>query len=243
MQMKTDPNCVWPESECVMWRYMDFTKFVYMLEYKSLFFTSIKNLDDKYEGRATKETLNKIVRIQDKTTRNLGKIILTAQYQFIKTLYVNCWAKSNNEISTMWKSYASTPYSLAIKSTFSRIQRSFTERKRGNLFGSLIKYKDYDKDYFEPDNVLNLSIHKRKEFESEREFRIMYHCPLSMLGYDPIPLGQNFKVNLDQLITEVVLGPNTKPWFGDLIRHLLKKHSLDKKVSNSRIDADPRHDI
>lgn len=262
MHLEPHPDCDWPENhECVVWRYMDFTKFVYMLECKSLFFTSIKNLDDKYEGMPTRIASGLIGLIPDENMRNMHIEALGLMPQLTKIIYVNCWTKSNNEIATMWKSYANTSYSLAIKSTFGRIQKSFTENKRGRLFGSLIKYKDYDGDYFEFGSLFNCVTHKRKEFESESEFRVMYEYPWDVLYPDTtqsrsdqpkeldlkrlnnMPRGLDLKVNLDLLITEVVLGPNTKPWFEDLVRLLLKKHSLNKKISNSRIDADPRHDV
>ena len=135
------------------------------------------------------------------------------------------------------------------------------ESEHGRLFCSLIKYKDYDEDYFPFGSLFNCVTHKRKEFESESEFRVIYQYPWDMLDSDTtqsrsdqpreldlklldnMPSGLDLKVNLDLLITEVVLGPNTKPWFEDLVRLLLKKHSLNKKVSNSRVDADPRHDV
>lgn len=39
-----------PPSEAILWRYMDFTKFVSLLEKSALFFARADKLDDPFEG-------------------------------------------------------------------------------------------------------------------------------------------------------------------------------------------------
>ncbi len=40
-----------PENNPKIWRYMDFTKFMDMLDKESIFFTRSDKFDDKFEGR------------------------------------------------------------------------------------------------------------------------------------------------------------------------------------------------
>ena len=41
-----------------IWRYMDFTKFLSFIDKKTLFFTRVDQLEDKFEGRFTKYFFN-----------------------------------------------------------------------------------------------------------------------------------------------------------------------------------------
>ena len=45
------PTCVQPENETVkVWRYMDFTKLISLIDSQCLFFTRADKFDDPFEG-------------------------------------------------------------------------------------------------------------------------------------------------------------------------------------------------
>ena len=44
-----------------IWRYMDFTKFLSFIDKKTLFFTRVDQLEDKFEGRFTKSFFNPVI--------------------------------------------------------------------------------------------------------------------------------------------------------------------------------------
>lgn len=41
-----------------VWRYMDFTKFIYFLHTDKLFFSRVDKLSDSFEGSSPKEVIN-----------------------------------------------------------------------------------------------------------------------------------------------------------------------------------------
>jgi hypothetical protein len=47
--------------------------------------------------------------------------------------------------------------------------------------------------------------------------------------------GKYFKVNLDKLIDEVVVGPYCPKWQFDIIKDILDKYGVRKKVKRSRL--------
>ena len=55
------PNCIEPENENIkIWRFIDFSKFVSMLINNSLYFSGLKNMKDRFEGRYSNITLEKM---------------------------------------------------------------------------------------------------------------------------------------------------------------------------------------
>ena len=47
-----------PTDEAILWRYMDFTKFVSLLDKQALFFASITSLEDPFEGSLPVANMN-----------------------------------------------------------------------------------------------------------------------------------------------------------------------------------------
>ena len=92
-----------------IWRYIDFTKFVSLLDTKALFFTRADMLGDPYEGstsyfnKANWPIIYKdkilIESLHSATSHNAWK----RQWTF-----VNCWHMNEIESAAMWKLYAQT---------------------------------------------------------------------------------------------------------------------------------------
>jgi len=85
-------------------------------------------------------------------------------------------------------------------------------------------------------------IHKRIQFEDERELRsILIKTPVQSGSFEikNLPNGHNVVVDLNMLIERVVLAPDSPDWMVNLIQRLLAKFSLQKTVSKSEIDEFP----
>ena len=50
------PFCTPPPDDAVLWRYMDFTKFVSVLDKRALFFSAADKFGDPFEGSISKGT-------------------------------------------------------------------------------------------------------------------------------------------------------------------------------------------
>jgi len=165
-----------------IWRYMDFYKFVSILEYNSLFFPNIKCLKkfDKMEGFLP---------------NNVAKYIshpslLYALKEARKTLFVNCWHINKIESYAMWKTYLNNNEGIAIQSTFERLKNSLAGYEKDIFFGK-VKYI-YSNDIknkliWEPKiNAFNLVLNKRKSFE--------YISGVIFLGSNLLFLGSNLDI-------------------------------------------------
>jgi hypothetical protein len=160
-----------PEDEDVrIWRYMDFTKFVSMLENQGLFFPCAENLGDPFEGSfsSVNKNLRPLIRkhsskfIEDSDVGELVKKLRS-------WVAISCWHMSNHESAGMWKLYAKTPEAVCIQSTFNRLRRCLPS----NVEIGTVHYVDYLSDWIPESHLLAPFMYKRMSFEHEREIRAL----------------------------------------------------------------------
>lgn len=140
----------------VVWRYMDFTKFLSMLQYKALFFCSCALMQkmDPFEGEYPKNNL--------KNLRNKKAFIqLPKEYsqkpsvyrrKFLENVGINCWHANDTENAAMWKVYLSSKDGIAIKSTIKNLKESFNLNNEDIVYIGNIHYNDYDANDINMDN-------------------------------------------------------------------------------------------
>ena len=201
----------------LIWRYMDFTKFVDMLHNSSLYFTRADCFEDIFEGSLThlsKEFIEK--RIIEMKNRNIFPETFDAE--LIRTITparnekaINCWHMNDFESAAMWKLYLQSNEGIAIQSTFSKLKKAVTESDLIVLIGT-VNYIDYDKEVINPFNGFNSFLHKRKSFEHEKELRVILWDKMKT-NKDLVDLsnktGCHIKIPLEELIENVYVSPNS----------------------------------
>jgi hypothetical protein len=80
-------------------------------------------------------------------------------------------------------------------------------------------------------------LHKRREYEWEKEVRVILMDETSAL---PRPTGRYMPCDLNALIDEVYVAPGSSEWFREDIAALLTLFGLTKPVLTSRIDDKPQ---
>ena len=135
MVFKKHPVFKKPENEnAKIWRYMDFTKFVSMLDTKSLYFTRIDLLEDKFEGSVPKSFYSSMssekiemlkafypksyksrIKKSEKTALKKSKKNLEINLARRKWTFVNCWHVNEDESAAMWKLYLKSNEGVAIQ--------------------------------------------------------------------------------------------------------------------------------
>ena len=232
-----------PAPDTVLWRYLDFTKFVSLLDRSALFFAQADTLGDPFEGSLSKATELRYASQYLDQCRNkekeLQKFRQTLQNlkQFVG---VSCWHANDYESDAMWKLYGAET-GVAIKTNCQAMKDSITD-KADVLIGQ-VNYIDYDKPVGAPDaslkNLLTLYLHKRKHFEHEREVRALTHDIPPENGTldlsDPVwdGGGKYCTVDFNKLVEEVVVSPLAAPWFVELIQSVSCKYGLDVPVRKS----------
>jgi hypothetical protein len=237
-----------PDPSIAIWRYMDFTKFVSMLETNCLFFSRADHLGDPFEGSFSKgnELLRPIVykELYDQiepamvTQINVNKAEL-AKWQRQWT-FINCWHMNPAESAAMWKLYAKSNEAIAIKSSYFRLANAVDE----HTYVGTVEYIDFEHDWLPEGNTFYPFVHKRLSFAHEREVRaLITQFPTSDQGIDfkaaAPDVGLERKVDLATLIEQVYVAPTSPAWFRSLVTQVCKRYSLEKPVLQSSLDAQP----
>jgi hypothetical protein len=133
-----------------VWRFLDFAKFVDMLERKALFFSSVMAFDDPYEGKLPSSFARLILADEIFVEDKRGKDgFVSIRKRLIKSMgkrssFVNCWYLGEYESDGMWQLYSNKERGIAIRSTFKRLVKSIEEDTNPILIEK-VKYIDYDK--------------------------------------------------------------------------------------------------
>lgn len=229
-----------PEDENIsVWRYMDFTKFVSLLDKKAIYFSRADKLSDKFEGSLSITTISErknIYTARGWTDWEGLSMERTRMFQNSRReIFLNCWYMNQYESAAMWKLYVKNNEGIAIRSTFARLRDSFFPTSQ-EIFLGKVKYVDYQNCLIDEDNIFYAYMHKRQSFEYEHELRAGLIKRFE--GAAP-PAGLYIPCNLDALVEAVYVSPESSSWFKDLVVSILDKYALQKEIHCSSLDDDP----
>lgn len=246
-------DIVSPSDNIPLWRYMDFSKFVALLEKQSLYFCRgdiLRNMDP-YEGSYTKSELE----FFDRQEQLLKKEFPLDQYDFnysnnhsrdlsLGTTYINCWHRNDHESIAMWRVFISSNTGVAIKTDLNSLTQSFrlTEKE---IYAASIQYIDHAEDNIRYiANTLVPLTRKNQSYEYEQEVRLMFmHFDSSpkykewiingRRGFSVLPSeisGFDIPVDLNDLIHSIYIDPKADQWFIELVERVFNtykaKHNL-----------------
>ena len=235
------------EDDAKIWRYMDFTKFVSILDRRALFFVrsdklsvghegsysycDVKARCDEYKGDAAEAYLKRL----PKVARDLREAI-----------FINCWHLSTYESEAMWNLYAKNEESIAIQSTYKKLKECFDSSSE-TIFIGKVSYIDYDTERMPKGNLLYPFVHKRKNYEHEKELRaVIMKLPSEkgrVISPNQVISGSGLYVNIDidKLIECVYVSPKASDWFYDLIKSIIIKSDYGFDVLKSDLCRSPRY--
>lgn len=223
-----------------VWRYLDFTKFVSLLQNDGIFFPSVASLHDPFEGSFARG--NQILRpLVYKHMPNEFGISASEIIQRLRhCVAASCWHINEHESAGMWKLYAKTNEAVCIQSTFRKLRDCLGEDVRVGT----VRYVDYETEWIPESNPLAPFLYKRKSFEHEREVRAV--IPLEDLKQilrgkvAEKSSGVWRKVDLNGLIEHVHVAPDAPDWFAALVEKVTKKYGYQQStVVKSSLASSP----
>jgi len=241
-----------PDDENIkIWRYLDFTKFVSLLDKKALFFPRADKLPDPFEGSYSKANIKLRPEIYKEISAHALSQIPNIFERFRKFVIINSWHMNEYESAAMWKLYLKTDEGVAIQSTFKQLTRSFDNYVERNVFIGKVKYIDYETDWLPEGNAFYPFLHKRKSFIHERELRaIIVRLPYRKkksgeeatnidFNLEPFDTGAYIPVDLETLIEKIYVSPTAAKWFSDLVKSIVSRYDLNKEVIQSSLAEGP----
>ncbi|UQN30272.1 DUF2971 domain-containing protein [Brachybacterium kimchii] len=233
-----------------VWRYMDLSKYLDLLQTSELHMTRVDTMVDQWEG--VYGQANAAVRpfIYGAEIANVVSHSLRAAKRHARThFYLNCWNIGRNESDALWHQYASGPVGVALKSTIGRLKESLPSRGGPAMFGSTVKYVDYDETFIPEDNILGSLIHKREHFQHENEYRLIANWEPEVFkvengiavesASDDPPKVLRVPVDLAVLIEQVYVSPEAHDWQRAVVERVSSKYRADLRVVRSRMASGP----
>ena len=219
-----------------VWRYMDFAKFIDLLDSEELYFTRPDRFEDKFEGSLSHEAWE-MLRL------NQGEAEVTNRVNALKNsaykhLRISCWHMNDSESIAMWKLYLTANDGVAIQTTFKKLE-SVLQMLPYEFMLYPVSYVNYDVNFQNADNMLKPFYFKRNGFVHESELRAITFINTTKVE-KIIDDGLKIKVPLTELIENVYVSPHAPFWLLDLITRISnERFGIELNILKSRLSELP----
>lgn len=216
-----------------LWRYMDLSKFISLLEKNALWLARADTFRDRHEGRFPSEMRKIIERAYASFDENDGGIVKDAddfQDYLTKNTFINCWHKNSEENMVMWEIYARHSNSVAIQTSAGLISDNLTCGIQGHSL--ILKSVDY-RPLKEISGVLRYEecfFLKRPHFKFENEVRL---CLDTYSKFNPIknnPYGHYIDISCNSFIEKILVHPDSQDWFIDVVSSIVNKYQIKAPI-------------
>jgi hypothetical protein len=257
-----------PQETQSLWRYMDFSKFVALMQTKNLFFSPLTRLeDDPWEGLPSKKNFDPelIVRIQDvgpsSTDGSIveGNLPTNIRFASLKNLFgdhlddfleekkQSAFKLRNLFSVSCWHmndDESDSQWKIYGSSPCAlAIVTSFKRLREAiidshDVYGSKVIYYNPSKTPIPEGNAFLPVMFKRQAFIHEREFRLI-NCNFELINSKTPPTGIPIAVDLDKLIESVVISPRAPQWFTDVVERFITDSGFSIPISKSNLLESP----
>lgn len=228
-----------PKPSTKFWRYMDFTKFVSMLEKDKLFFAFANKMSDSFEGGYSRGN----EQLRDQVYKALGPFEITAKEtkRRRENTALSCWHANEHESAAMWQLYSSANESICIQTTFKQLRNCMP---KGVDIGE-VQYIDYETEWVPERHPVLPFLYKRISFEHEREYRAV--CDVSQKNvrkssdFEITESGVWVDARPAEVIQQIIVAPHVRPWFRELVEQVVARYELGISVEPSALEIRPTH--
>lgn len=210
-----------------LWKYMDFWKFLNLLETNSLYFSNAENLGDNNEGRFPKEVFEMMLQ---KNAEHYTFLKNELENKLRKETLISSWTYRKNESFAMWKMYSKDKMGVTIKTDLDSLKKSFHKTDRIIHIGEVTYYNKEKFDY----SFTNLNyafLNKLDYYNFEKEIRCISSCRL-----DEVAECKLVEVDLNELLKTIYISPNSKPEYKKLLELLKKQYNLNFNIEFSEVN-------
>ena len=161
---------VTPKDSAALWRYMDFTKYVSLLQLSALHFAQADLLGDPFEGaRSRMNLLLRPALYENKIPDEAFEWFDDYSRRLRTSTFINCWHESTHESAALWKLYAPDGQGIALQTTCGRLKECL--ETEDTVYIGRANYVDFDNTFIPERNSLAPFTYKRREYAHEHEVR------------------------------------------------------------------------
>lgn len=226
-----------------LWRYFKTERFLELLQSNYLYFASVRQFDDPFEGAVA--VLPPGFSVDPRYTElEFGEKAFEELRRLTK---VSCWHRASYESEAMWQLYAGSGKGVAVRTNADRIRaaakpfRLKPEYRHEDLWAGNVNYVDLLKERLRV-SMMDRFWYKHMAFAWEREFRLAVSVRMAEEFGVQVPENE-VKVEFDvpQLIERIYLGPLLSETDAEAIRDAAKAHGLEDRIRVSSMLGTPRY--
>ena len=242
------------DQSVTIWRYMDASKFEWLVANERLFMPSASHLGDPFEGTTPDGELEwwKREAANADTAEKRGIIeynrsFLSRMAQALRNhYYVGCWHMNSHENSAMWGCYTTSSEAVAVKTSYAALRAALP----AYVEMGVVRYIDYATGRLPSMNMFEYIMHKDNYYGFEQEVRAVGTPPaVKELGLgdfttnhfelEAIPgfLVYAPPVDIEKLIHGVVLHPDASADFTRKVADLCTAKNLPSPERSRRTRA------
>ena len=155
--------------------------------------------------------------------------------------YISCWHMNNTESEAMWKIYCPSNQGVAIQTTYNKLKKSLRENDK-DIFIGMVRYLEYDKDFFQIGNTFAPFMHKRSSFSFENEVRALKQLYQGFKQKEmELPLGIEIEWNISEVIDHIYINSYSEKWYSEVIKAVVRAFApeLESKIMWSILKSTP----
>jgi hypothetical protein len=225
-----------------LWRYLSFSKFLWLLQNKKLWLARADTLNDPWELALAGDQLEHV--ILRRPIRPLGTITPEEPIRerakrinklWRETTYISCWASAEHESYALWKIFCQSNDGVAISTPTRRLRRSL-----GEVPLYIVEYCEPGYEIKLPD-ALALATKKRLMFDYEREVRAIATNDTSDPNLTKMEFGFTYDIDPEKLITSIAVHPEAGNTLMDIVVRAVSDYApgLADKVTWSAMREPP----
>lgn len=230
-----------PSVDDGVWRYMDLARYLSLLEDSALHFARADQMADMWEGSYGPRN-HELRPVLYGEHYEMMQASAPSRRQFMRQrFHMNCWHLAEFESAAMWDIYQREGRGVAIRSTWGALTSSIIAER--DVFGARVKYVDYHKTFIPERNAFDAFLYKRESFSHEREVRLLMMTglggPQSSNPPEPEVPVLPVVVDLQKLVHDVFVAPNSPQWIGDVVEKVTARYGYGFTVRQSDLAKDP----
>jgi len=238
MNTKIDLKTINLSDDEKLWRYMDISKFISMLDSNAIWLARVDTVKDKHEGRFH-DDMRKMIDAAYRNFSDTDKSPIENADDFqdylVKNTFISCWHKNFDENMVMWEIYGRDNSSLAVQTTVGRI-RSNIDTSKLNGWSLIMKDIDY-KNADEVQGVIKYEecfFRKRRHYVYEREVRISLDKYNKDAPIKNTPYGYLLPCKLNLTIENILVHPDCEDWFLKVVESICNKYKICAPISRGK---------
>lgn len=225
----------------IVWRYMSFSRFMWLLQKQALWFSRVDRLDDEWEMALAGAQLDHALSRHPPTPlgapegeSGLDRAKRIAAH-WRRTTFVNCWSGFGPESHALWRIFCGPTEGVAIRTTLKALKDSVPEMEAVR-----VQYREPGVFRVTPTRQELVSV-KRKSFEYETEIRIVATDETSDPAIVQSEMGIQVPFDFSKTVHGVVVHPAADQSFFDTVIGAVDHHAptLTHKVSWSHMRQKP----